>query len=743
MGEFQRSPSKVWWSGGEELVNRSNWRANSASPGSQDSGFSDTETSPHDQGAKNIPEELLKKDSIKKTNLTSNIVEKSTPHKDLMSPKNGYCLQATPVRKIEHQQSKSEPPGRFTKNRNNYARVSRNLFRSIQMEASSADANQYAGNDSISSEVTSDESISWLSSDSELPECIKTLPLASSPTASYPPNLSAPAILQEEDEVEDNDEAVTSFNQSTDSDSELDGLFQPPKHTSTPKMPGEKDTEVNMLRRVHARNLLEKYKNERVPPTTVESVEEGTALKKWMDDMRRMYEPECMITLQTKSIAGDLADRVSQIASNLTYPLRQLIHYNGLVEKEFDSLKNQKKHQRPLAQSLVGIVLDYFLKFPTKCKLLELTDDLRTASAEAIPKITAQMHVDWNSFFKQKLNSELAKILESLQAPRNELDVRANLTALTSITLRNEDLIELFVNAQAVDIIVILLEKCDGSSVRGLCLRALSTLCVSAGAIRDFESAGGVQILGEIICDETRPEPERTEGIALLAQITAPWIEDNHTVRGLNAQTKKLIKYLTKYLKSTKCCQSILLAAAALASLTAMDVKSIKYLLHNDTADVLLKTIKGHGPRASIYLLEQVANLIANMSSTLEARTSLTKAGAPTALMCFLQSHSLDDEVLKRLQQKSIIGLSRLCGEKDAAKQIVEMGGVRRLVNLCRDKKERFDSDAILVAALATLRKITDACGVSVVNEEDAQELIQPKLLDSFMAYSAQNESLV
>lgn len=34
-------------------------------------------------------------------------------------------------------------------------------------------------------------------------------------------------------------------------------------------------------------------------------------------------------------------------------------------------------------------------------------------------------------------------------------------------------------------------------------------------------------------------------------------------------------------------------------------------------------------------------------------------------------------------------------------------------------------------------------CGASVMTEEDAQELIEPKLLDSFKAYAAQNESLV
>lgn len=43
----------------------------------------------------------------------------------------------------------------------------------------------------------------------------------------------------------------------------------------------------------------------------------------------------------------------------------------------------------------------------------------------------------------------------------------------------------------------------------------------------------------------------------------------------------------------------------------------------------------------------------------------------------------------------------------------------------------------------ATLRKIVDCCGINVISAQDAQELVEPRLLDSFLAYSAQNESYV
>lgn len=287
-----------------------------------------------------------------------------------------------------------------------------------------------------------------------------------------------------------------------------------------------------------------------------------------------------------------------------------------------------------------------------------------------------------------------------MEDPRSELHVRAMLTGLTSITLRSDELVGLFVSSGAIQILLVLCEKCEGSTVRSLALRALSTICTNCSAIRQFEKAQGVQMLSDVICEQSRPEPERSEAVALLAQITAPWIEDNHNINGLQERDKKIVKTLTKFALSTNCCQNLLLCMAALANLTTMHPKTINYILKNDTVRVLLDAVKRRGPRVSIYHLEQIATLIANISANENCRTQLIRDEAAKALLCFLHASSMDEEVVKRLQQKSVIALSRLSSEKEAADQIVEQGGVEKLVKLCREKKERHDSDAVLVAAL-------------------------------------------
>lgn len=279
------------------------------------------------------------------------------------------------------------------------------------------------------------------------------------------------------------------------------------------------------------------------------------------------------------------------------------------------------------------------------------------------------------------------------------------LTGITSLCLRYENLIDMFINGGAVATLLIFCEKCDGSSVRIAVLRALSTICYNDTAVRQLEKASGIQLICEILSDQSRPEPELSESIALLAQITAPWIDGNHqNLYSLQTEGRRLVDYLTKFLSATNCCQNMLLCAAALANITSVNPRCVKYIVQQGTIKILFEAVQKRGPHGSIYLLEQVATLLANMSSSEEARKQLIAEKAPTVLLLFLQSIAgKGEEVEKRLQQKAIIALSRLCSDCAAAAQMVSLDGVQKLVQLCREKKKRFNSDAVLVAALVSV----------------------------------------
>ncbi|EEZ98754.1 hypothetical protein TcasGA2_TC001318 [Tribolium castaneum] len=182
MSDFKRSPSKVWWAS-ESLE----WREISGSPGSQDSGFSDTETSP--PIPKNVAEQIAKNsDCSKAGNLSSNYQEKTTPDKS---------IKQSPL---------------YTKNS---PRVSRNLFKDVKDVVK----HQY------SKEVACLSPRKVRSFSEELPG--RSYGLL---------NRSAPAVLEE---IKDEEESLSN-SLSSDCESELECLFngalESPKHTSTPKM---------------------------------------------------------------------------------------------------------------------------------------------------------------------------------------------------------------------------------------------------------------------------------------------------------------------------------------------------------------------------------------------------------------------------------------------------------------------------------------------------------------------------
>lgn len=111
-----------------------------------------------------------------------------------------------------------------------------------------------------------------------------------------------------------------------------------------------------------------------------------------------------------------------------------------------------------------------------------------------------------------------------------------------------------------------------------------------------------MDVLADILSDYNRPEPELSEATSVLAQITAPWIEDNHKVQGLAENIGSLIESITNFLEKTQCCQNLLLCAAALANLTYMNLNTIEALIKHHTLGKLLTAVRSRGPKASVFL---------------------------------------------------------------------------------------------------------------------------------------------
>eukprot|EP00095_Tigriopus_kingsejongensis_P011757 maker-scaffold241_size241811-snap-gene-0.19 protein:Tk11757 transcript:maker-scaffold241_size241811-snap-gene-0.19-mRNA-1 annotation:"unknown unsecreted protein" len=87
--------------------------------------------------------------------------------------------------------------------------------------------------------------------------------------------------------------------------------------------------------------------------------------------------------------------------------------------------------------------------------------------------------------------------------------------------------------------------------------------------------------------------------------------------------------------------------------------------------------------------------------------------------------------------------LGRLCNDPQLAEEVVQLNGLARLVELCKNESARVGSDGVLVSCLAAVRKIATSCGAKYFEDLDASELVEPRLLDSFLIFSSKNESFV
>ena len=56
---------------------------------------------------------------------------------------------------------------------------------------------------------------------------------------------------------------------------------------------------------------------------------------------------------------------------------------------------------------------------------------------------------------------------------------------------------------------------------------------------------GGIEVVAEVLCDFSAPEEERSEAAAVIAQITSPWVEDNHSLMWLHNHMASIIVALT------------------------------------------------------------------------------------------------------------------------------------------------------------------------------------------------------
>ncbi|OTF74081.1 inscuteable-like protein, partial [Euroglyphus maynei] len=288
----------------------------------------------------------------------------------------------------------------------------------------------------------------------------------------------------------------------------------------------------------------------------------------------------------------------------------------------------------------------------------------------------------------------------------------------------------------------------ESHQIKAAALRVLTYLSSNRDAVRQIllEFINNKCLISMILNEQE--EMIQRETVGFLVQVTTFFIDNNKDkiinnnnddeMGSLNSKSlvNELVNGLTDILKTATNDQIFLMSCAALANVSFMNTDS---LIRYDTLSVVLNSARQRFESTEQPLLkDQIITLVANMSQ--KHQLIVVSSGGLIFLIQTLLTVNARNGMertqmlsIERIQQKIAVALARLGNHKSTAKIIYKLNGVSRLIQLCKEPKERNYSDTVLLASIAALKRIAQSIGRLPFKELNALDLIDSKLQDTFI----------
>ena len=237
----------------------------------------------------------------------------------------------------------------------------------------------------------------------------------------------------------------------------------------------------------------------------------------------------------------------------------------------------------------------------------------------------------------------------------------------TIINLGNEHSSQMYAVITRVGTIralVSLATHAGSMEVKLLSLRAISSVCCTIEAVRELEQCRGLATVSNILVSPRTSLTVKVEAAGVLAQITSPWIADNHSIAGLREQVPRLVEQLTKLARVHAGDDTFLLVSAALANLTFMEAAAVVSMQRQHTARALMRVV-ADSPFTSLFAKDQVVTVLANLASKEEARHDILAEDGLGFLVTLLATNPehtatpAETAAAERVLKKTAIALSR------------------------------------------------------------------------------------
>uniref|UniRef100_W5LNC4 INSC spindle orientation adaptor protein n=1 Tax=Astyanax mexicanus TaxID=7994 RepID=W5LNC4_ASTMX len=504
------------------------------------------------------------------------------------------------------------------------------------------------------------------------------------------------------------------------------------------------------------------------------------SVQRWMEDLRHMTEVECMCVLQSKPIAvdedslgelivsavGTTGDHVTR--DNLQTLLKRALVVSTELGKMFQRLERgrwQRVHSTAVRANchVRSLVHEYSTAratpahmqkkctewlCPVSCRCLHTDDEYFLKSMkEAIHEILTDVSDSFSQMIDMALANEIQILIKQVEESDDVFIIENAISNLLSLTQDGPQLCSIIAKEGAV---VALLKICRQDCFNSLyahALRTVASICCVEEGINQLEKVDGVLCLADILTDEGCAEAARAEAAAVVAQITSPQHTSTQHLASFLESMQDIVTALIKLCESASCGEVFLLASAALANITFFDSMACEILLQLNAVHILLQACRDRQRIDTPYSKDQVVTILANLSVLEQSASEVLQENGIERLLLLLgekpsSSNPSEGAACERVQQKAAVTLARLSRDPDVAQAAIELQAVPRLIELCHSPAERNSSDSVLVACLAALRRLAAGCPDSIA-PSDHQQLIKPRLVDSFLLCSNMEESFV
>ena len=271
----------------------------------------------------------------------------------------------------------------------------------------------------------------------------------------------------------------------------------------------------------------------------------------------------------------------------------------------------------------------------------------------------------FSKFIELIISSEMKTVIGMLE---NSLTDGPVVDAVnTIINLSNEhssQMYNIITKAGAIRSLISLAISTSNTELSLLSLRALSSVCCTLESVRELELCRGIQTITDILVNPRTSLTVKVEAAGVLAQITSPWISDNHSIAGLKEQVPHIVEQLTKLARIKAGDDTFLLVSAALANLTFMEAGAVTAMQQYGTARALMKVVS-ESPFTSLFAKDQVVTVMANLASKESCRAEMLAEDGLCFLVSLLSTSPeqtgtpAETAAAERVLKKTAIALSR------------------------------------------------------------------------------------